>query len=344
MPPPYRFERTAAAAELHERYADLAPGTETGDEVSVAGRLMLRRVQGKLAFGTLQDGSGRIQLFAAVASTPRFDEFCDLSLGDWIGVTGQVMTTRRGELSVQVGEWVVLAEARRQFPDKWHGIADPDTRYRQRYVDLWVTDEARATLRARSTVVATFRRELEARGFVEVETPVLHPLPGGAHAKPFVTHHNALDMELYLRIAPELYLKRLVVGGFEKVFEIGRTFRNEGMGNRWNPEFTMLELYEAYADYTDIMRLTEELVAAAARELHGTTELTYDGRPLDLTPPWRRATMLDLIEEHAGVRVDPRMDVDELRRLCEEHGVAFTPDMGPGALVLELYEKTTEAE
>ena len=344
MPPPYRFERTAAAAELHERYADLAPGTETGDEVSVAGRLMLRRVQGKLAFGTLQDGSGRIQLFAAVASTPRFDEFCDLSLGDWIGVTGQVMTTRRGELSVQVGEWVVLAEARRQFPDKWHGIADPDTRYRQRYVDLWVTDEARATLRARSTVVATFRRELEARGFVEVETPVLHPLPGGAHAKPFVTHHNALDMELYLRIAPELYLKRLVVGGFEKVFEIGRTFRNEGMGNRWNPEFTMLELYEAYADYTDIMRLTEELVAAAARELHGTTELTYDGRPLDLTPPWRRATMLDLIEEHAGVRVDPRMPVDELRRICEEHGVPVDPDMGPGALVLELYEKTTEAE
>jgi lysyl-tRNA synthetase, class II len=344
MPPPYRFERTAAAAELHERYADLAPGTETGDVVSVAGRLMLRRVQGKLAFGTLQDGSGRVQLFAAVARTPRFDEFCDLSLGDWIGVTGQVMTTRRGELSVQVGEWVVLAEARRQFPDKWHGIADPDTRYRQRYVDLWVTDEARATLRARSTVVATFRRELEARGFVEVETPVLHPLPGGAHAKPFVTHHNALDMELYLRIAPELYLKRLVVGGFEKVFEIGRTFRNEGMGNRWNPEFTMLELYEAYADYTDIMRLTEELVAAAARELHGTTELTYDGRPLDLTPPWRRATMLDLIEEHAGVRVDPRMPVDELRRICEEHGVPVDPDVGPGALVLELYEKTTEPE
>ncbi len=343
-PPPYRFERTDSAAELHERYADLAPGEETGDEVAVAGRLMLRRVQGKLAFGTLQDGSGRIQLFATVAATPRFEEFCDLSLGDWIGVRGQVMTTRRGELSVQVGEWVVLAEARRQFPDKWHGIVDPDTRYRQRYVDLWVTDEARETLRARSTIVATLRRELEGRGFVEVETPVLHPLPGGALAKPFVTHHNALDMELYLRIAPELYLKRLVVGGFEKVFEIGRTFRNEGMGNRWNPEFTMLELYEAYADYTDMMRLTEELVAAAARELHGTTELTYDGRPLDLTPPWRRATMLDLIEEHAGVRVDPRMPVEELRRICEEHGVAVDPAMGPGALVLELYEKTTEAE
>ena len=343
-PPPYRFERTASAAELQERYADLAPGTETGDEVSVAGRLMLRRVQGKLAFGTLQDGSGRIQLFATAAATPRFEEFGDLSLGDWIGVRGQVMTTRRGELSVQVGEWVVLAEARRPFPDKWHGIADPDTRYRQRYVDLWVTDEARDTLRARSTVVATLRRELEARGFVEVETPVLHPLPGGAHAKPFVTHHNALDMELYLRIAPELYLKRLVVGGFEKVFEIGRTFRNEGMGNRWNPEFTMLELYEAYADYGDMMSLIEELIAHLAIELHGTTELTYDGRPLDLTPPWRRATMLDLIEEHAGVRVDPRLPVDELRRICEERGVPVDAGMGPGALVLELYEKTTEPE
>jgi lysyl-tRNA synthetase, class II len=342
--PPYRFERTASTAELHERYPELPAGTETGDEVAVAGRLVLRRVQGKLAFGTLQDGCGRIQLFATKQATTDYDAFCDLSLGDWIGVRGQVMTTKRGELSVQVGEWVVLAEARRQFPDKWHGIADTDTRYRQRYVDLWVTDEARDTLRARSRVVATLRRELEQRGFVEVETPILHPLPGGAHAKPFVTHHNALDMQLYLRIAPELYLKRLVVGGFEKVFEIGRTFRNEGMGNRWNPEFTMLELYQAYADYTDMMRITEELVAACALDLHGTTELTYDGRSLDLTPPWRRATLLDLVEEHAGVRVDPRMPVDELRRILDEHGVTHTPDMGPGALVLELYEKTTEPE
>ena len=342
-PPPYRFERTAAAAELRERYADLAPGTETGHDVSVAGRLMLRRVQGKLAFGTLQDGSGRIQLFATAAATPRFEEFGDLSLGDWIGVRGQVMTTRRGELSVQVGEWVVLAEARRPFPDKWHGIADPDTRYRQRYVDLWVTDEARDTLRARSTVVATLRRELEARGFVEVETPVLHPLPGGAHAKPFVTHHNALDMELYLRIAPELYLKRLVVGGFEKVFEIGRTFRNEGMSTRHNPEFTMLELYQAYADYGDMMRLTEELVAHLAMELHGTTELSYGGRPLDLTPPWRRASMFDLLEEHAGVRVDLRTPVEELERHCRDHGVHLDGGEGPGKLLLELYEATTEA-
>ncbi|MCU1373875.1 MAG: lysyl-tRNA synthetase, class, partial [Actinomycetia bacterium] len=340
--PPYRFEPSASAAELQARYPDLEPGTETGDVVTVAGRLMLRRVQGKLAFGTLQDGSGRIQLFGQAASTPDFDGFSGLSLGDWIGVTGQVMTTRRGELSISVDEWVVLAEAKRPFPDKWHGISDPDTRYRQRYVDLWVSEEAQA-LRTRSRIVSLTRRWLEDRGFIEVETPTFHPIPGGAAAKPFVTHHNALDMDLYLRIAPELYLKRLVVGGFEKVFELARVFRNEGLSPRHNPEFTMLELYQAYADYGDMMRLTEELVAHLAQEVLGTTVLEYDGKPLDLTAPWRRASMVDLIEEHAGVRVDVRMPIDELRRICEEHGVPMKDEWGPGKLMLELYEKTTES-
>jgi lysyl-tRNA synthetase class 2 len=342
MTPPYTFEPTATAAELQARFAHLEPGTETGEVVTVAGRLMLRRVQGKLAFGTLQDGSGRIQLFGQVEGTPDFDGFAGLSLGDWIGVTGQVMTTRRGELSVQVSEWVLLAEARRPFPDKWHGISDPDTRYRQRYVDLWVSEEAQA-LRQRSRIISLTRRWLEDRGFVEVETPTFHPIPGGAAAKPFVTHHNALDMDLYLRIAPELYLKRLVVGGFEKVFEIARVFRNEGLSPRHNPEFTMLELYQAYADYGDMMRLTEDLVSHLALEVLGTTVLEYDGRPLDLTAPWRRASMTDLIEEHAGVRVDVQMAVDELRRICEEHGVPLKDGWGPGKLVLELYEKTTES-
>ena len=234
-------------------------------------------------------------------------------MGDWIGVSGVIMTTRRGELSVKVDEWTLLAEAKRQFPDKWHGITDPDTRYRQRYVDLWVTDEARHTLLLRSKVVSAARRFLEDRGFIEVETPIFHPIPGGATAKPFVTHHNALDMDVYLRIAPELYLKRLVVGGFEKVFEIGRVFRNEGLGYRWNPEFTMLELYEAYADYTDMMRLTEELVAHLAMELCGSTSLPYLDRTIELAPPWRRATMSELIEEQIGVFVDLRTPLDELR-------------------------------
>ena len=343
MTPPYRFERTADAAALQTRFADLDPGTETGERVGVAGRLMLRRVQGKLAFGTLADSSGRIQLFAPSQTTPRFDEFCALSLGDWIGVTGEVMTTRRGELSVRVDDWVLLAETRRPFPDKWHGITDTDTRFRQRYVDLWVTEEARRTFLLRSRVLTLMRQWLDERGYVEVETPVFHPIPGGALAKPFVTHHNALGMDLFLRIAPELYLKRLVVGGFEKVYEIARVFRNEGLSPRHNPEFTMLELYEAYADYSDVMALVEEMVAFLAEQTRGTTKLTYDGRDLDLTPPWRRATLSDLVEEHAGLHIDVRMPVDELRAIAREVEVAHVDDAwGPGKLVLEIYEKTTE--
>jgi lysyl-tRNA synthetase, class II len=341
--PPYRFEPTATAAAVQAAHPDLPPGTETGDRVTIAGRLMLRRVQGKLAFGTLQDSTGRIQLFATVDGTPSFAEFGELSLGDWIGVSGQVMTTKRGELSVSVDEWVVLADARRPFPDKWHGLTDVDTRYRQRYVDLWVSDDEAQALRDRSRIISLIRRWLDERGFVEVETPTFHPIPGGATAKPFTTHHNTLDLDLYLRIAPELYLKRLVVGGFEKVFEIGRVYRNEGMSPRHNPEFTMLELYQAYADYTDMMRITEELVAHLATEIRGTTAFEYDGRALDLTPPWRRASMSELIEEHAGVRVGVDMALDELRTICDEHGVPYKDDWGTGKLVLELYEKTTES-
>jgi lysyl-tRNA synthetase class 2 len=340
---PYRYDVDARAADLAGEFGGLAPGTETERVVSVAGRLMLRRVQGKLAFATMQDGSGRIQLFAPAASTPRFDEFCDLQIGDWIGVRGIVMTTRRGELSVRVDEWTLLAGARRPFPDKWHGMTDPDTRYRQRYVDLWVTPEAREALTARSRIVSFMRRWLEDRGFVEVETPVFHPIPGGAAATPFTTHHKALDLDLYLRIAPELYLKRLIVGGMEKVFEIGRVFRNEGISPRHNPEFTMLELYQAYADYGDVMALTEELVAHVAMDVRGSTALTYQGREIDLAPPWRRATMVDLIEEHAGVRVDVRQPVEELRGVLDDHGVHWEDGWGPGKLVLELFEKTTEA-
>ncbi|CAN5807148.1 lysine--tRNA ligase [soil metagenome] len=341
---PYRFDVTRTTASLQDEFGDLASGTETGVEVAVAGRIMLRRVQGKLAFGTLQDSSGRVQLFAPSTITPRFDDFAALSIGDWIGVTGEVMTTRRGELSVRVDAWELLAATRRSFPDKWHGLADVDTRYRQRYVDLWVSEEARGAALARIRTLSLTRRWLEDRGFLEVETPVFHPIPGGALARPFTTHHQALGVELYLRIAPELYLKRLVVGGMERVFELARVFRNEGLSTRHNPEFTMLELYQAYADYTDMMGLVEELVAHLAVEVCGTTELTYDGRALDLTPPWRRATMVELIEEHAGVRVDLSTPVEELRRVCEVHGVAVKDSWGPGKLVLELYERTTEAE
>jgi lysyl-tRNA synthetase class 2 len=341
---PYRYERTAEAGELHERFAGLGKDTHTGERVSVAGRLMLTRRHGAIAFGTLADRTGRIQLFATEEATPDFDEFTRLSIGDWIGVSGEVVTTRRGELSVTVEEWVRLAVARRPFPDKWHGLVDPDTRYRQRYVDLWVTEEARRTFLLRSRVVSLVRRWMEDQGFVEVETPMLHPQPGGALAKPFSTHHNALDMDLYLRIAPELYLKRLIGGGIEKVFEIGRVFRNEGISTRHNPEFTMLEAYQAYADYTDMMALCEGLVSHVAREVCGGTQLSYGGRSLDLTPPWRRATMAGLVAEHTGAGVREDASPEELRDVARHFHVPLKPSWGPGKVLLEIYEKTTESE
>ncbi len=341
---PYRYERAHDAATVVRAAAGLEPGASSGDQVSVAGRILLRRVQGKLAFATLADASGRVQLFATEARTPDYERFCALSLGDWVGVGGEVVRTRRGEVSVMVDRWVLLAEARRPFPDKWHGLTDVDTRYRQRYVDLWVTEESRRTLVLRSRLVSLLRRWLEARGFMEVETPVLHDVAGGAPAKPFVTHHNALDMDLSLRVATELHLKRLVVGGFEKVFEVGRTFRNEGLSPRHNPEFTTVELYEAYADYGDMMVLTEHLVAHLSTELLGTTSIAYGGRSLDLAPPWRRATLTELVAEHAGLEVAVSMPVDELRARAAGVGIDPHPSWGPGKLILEIYEKTTEAQ
>jgi lysyl-tRNA synthetase class 2 len=339
---PYRFERTATAAEVQSRFADLAPGDETGSIVSVAGRLMLNRPQGKVAFSELRDSSGAIQLFALAKTTDEFEAFTRLSLGDWVGATGEVVRTRRGELSVKVSKWVLLAEARRSFGDKWRGVSDVETRFRQREVDLWANPDSRATLLLRSRVVGWLRRTLEDRGFVEVETPILHSLPGGAAAKPFVTHHNALDADLYLRIAPELYLKRLVVGGFEKVFEIGRVFRNEGLSPRHNPEFTMLELYQAYADYNDLQTMVEELVAGLAVAMTGSSVLTYGGRELDLTPPWRRATLIELIREHSGLDVSMDTPIDVLRGHVAANGVEPQPSWGAGKLLLELYEKTAE--
>jgi lysyl-tRNA synthetase class 2 len=340
--PPYRFQPDRDTASLHAQYDDLPPGEETGALVTVAGRAMLVRDQGRLAFATLRDSKGSIQLFAGKAWTERFDDFGRLNLGDWVGATGEVVTTRTGELSVKVQEWSLLAEARRNFGDKWRGVSDTELRYRQRYVDLWANETSREVFVLRSRLVSLMRAWLEERGFMEVETPIFHPIPGGATARPFETHHHALDLDLYLRIAPELYLKRLVVGGFERVFEIGRTFRNEGLSTRHNPEFTMLEAYAAYADYHDMMELIEELVAHLAIELRGTTKLSYDGQPLDLTPPWRRATLVDLVEEVAGLRVDVRMDIEELRRIALEHGVMVRPEWGTGKLVVEIYEKTTE--
>ncbi len=341
---PYRFDPDTDSAELRAKYGEIEDGAETGTKATIAGRLMLRRVQGKLAFGTLQDSGGRIQLFAPAKVTPDFEAFCSLSLGDWIGVSGEVMKTRKGELSVKVEQWELLAAARRPFPDKFHGLSDQDMRYRQRYVDLWVTPESRETFIVRSKIMSLTRRWLEDRGFIEVETPIFHPIPGGAAARPFTTHHNALDEEFFLRIAPELYLKRLIAGGLERVFEMARVFRNEGISTRHNPEFTMLELYQAYADYSDIMELVENLVAHLATEICGTTNLTYGDRELDLTPPWRRASMVELIEEATGERVGVTQDIGELRAVAQRFGVEVKEAYGPGKLILEIYEKTAEPE
>ncbi len=341
---PYRYETTTTTGALQEKYADLPDGEETGAVVSVAGRLMLKRDQGKIVFGVVQDSTGRVQIFAPTKTTPDFEGFAGLSLGDWIGVTGEVIKTRRGELSIRPSEWLVLAPTRRPFPDKWHGISDPDTRYRQRYVDLWVSAESNATLRARSRIMSFTRRWLEERDFMEVETPIFHSIASGALARPFTTHHNALDVDLFLRIAPELYLKRLTVGGFERVFEIGRVFRNEGMSTRHNPEFTMLELYWAYADYNDVMVLVEDLVSELAIEICGSTTIEYDGRELDLSAPWRRASMTELIAEQTGMELSVSMDRDALADIAGEHGVEVKEYYGPGKLLLEIYEKTTESQ
>ena len=271
---PYRFDRTHTLAEVRAAWGSLEPGSETDAVVTVAGRVMLKRDTGKLVFATVRDRDGEVQLFIskAVVGDDVFADVKALDLGDWVGATGTVMTTRTGELSVKPTAVQLLSKAVRPLPDKWHGLTDPDTRFRQRYADLIVNAEARRNFEIRHAIVASFRRTLHERGFIEVETPVLHVEAGGAHARPFVTNHNALEMQLYLRIALELHLKRLIVGGMERVFEIGRIFRNEGISTRHNPEFTMMELYQAFADWTDVMAITELLITQAARDALGTID------------------------------------------------------------------------
>ena len=344
-PYPVRFDRTHTTAELHAAYGGIDAGAEVDDTVRVAGRLMLIRRQGKLTFATVRDATGTVQLFVsrAVIGEDRHAAFDDLDLGDWVGAAGTVMKTKKGELSVKVTDFELLAKALRPLPDKWHGLADVDTRFRQRYVDLIANDDARRVFEIRFATIAAIRRFLVDRGFVEVETPMMHSVAGGAAARPFMTHHNALDIDLYLRIALELPLKRLLVAGFEKVFEIGRVFRNEGLSTKNQPEFTMLEAYQAFVDYHEMMTLTEEMVSHVAREASGTTTVEIDGRSIDLSPPWERRTMIELIREHAGVEVHPAMPVEKLERICDDLGVSREKGWGPGKLVLEIYEKTTEA-
>jgi lysyl-tRNA synthetase, class II len=348
-PYPYRFDRTTTLRDLRQQFGELDAGTETEHQVAAAGRVMLLRDSGKLVFATMRDRDDEVQLFIskAVVGDEAFDAIKDLDLGDWVGVHGTVMTTRKGELSVKVERLELLSKSIRPMPDKWHGLTDTDTRFRQRYADLIVNDDARRNFRIRHEVIASFRRTLHGRGYIEVETPVLHVEAGGAHARPFITHHNTLDMQLYLRIALELHLKRLIVGGMERVFEIGRIFRNEGISTRHNPEFTMMELYQAFADVEDVIEITETLITQAAIDATGSSVVTVfrpDGgtEDIDLAQPWRRARMIDLVQEATGVAVHPSQPVEELRALAAQHGVSVNPRWGSGKIIEELFEHTAE--
>jgi lysyl-tRNA synthetase class 2 len=341
---PFRFDRSDTAADLHERYPDIEPGSETEDEVRVAGRLLNTRDMGRLIFGVLNDVSGDIQLFVSKGVLgDAFAEFADLDAGDWLGVTGTVMTTRKGELSVKVTSFTLLAKALRPLPDKWHGLRDVEARSRQRYVDLMINPESRQIALTRAQIVGEFRRLFSERGYIEVETPILLNQATGAMARPFETHHNALDLDMSLRIATELYLKRLIVGGLEKVFEIGRIFRNEGIDATHNPEFTMLESYEAFADYGDIAEMVEQMIAVVAENVTGGTVIEYQGRPLDLTPPFARRRMVDMVAEVVGEPVGfAESSVDDLRSLADRHGVDVAPYWGHGKLIEALFDQLVE--
>jgi lysyl-tRNA synthetase class 2 len=325
-----RFPVTHRAGPLAERLAGAGEDVLTAfGPVSVAGRVVALRHHGKTCFAHLMDQTGRIQLYARADQLAEdYAGFTDLDVGDFIGVTGDVFRTRTGELTVAVKAHTFLAKSLRPLPEKWHGLKDVETRYRQRYVDLVVNPDVRRIFVLRSRIIQALRRFLDARGFLEVETPMMQPIPGGAIARPFRTHHNALDMDLYLRIAPELYLKRLVVGGFDRVYEINRNFRNEGISAQHNPEFTMLEFYQAYADYTDLMDLTETLLAGLADEVLGTRQLVYQGEPISLEPPWRRLPFFAALSEALGIPVGPDTEASALLAAAQRRGALATVPAG----------------
>jgi lysyl-tRNA synthetase class 2 len=350
---PNDFVPADRAEPLHQRYGeqDQATLAAAAHPASVAGRMMLKRVMGKASFATLQDSTGRIQIYLDRNSLgeENYDDFKQWDIGDIIAITGQVFKTNKGELSIHAATARVLAKSLRPLPDKFHGISDQELRYRQRYVDLIMTEQTRQTFAARSKAISAIRQTMVDAGFLEVETPMLHGIPGGAAAKPFITHHNALDMEMFLRIAPELYLKRLVVGGFERVFEINRNFRNEGVSPRHNPEFTMMEFYAAYTDYQWLMDFTEQIIRAAALHACGTATLTYQGRELDLSKPFHRRTIVQSILEHAPQFTEAQLgDIDVVRTELKKRGVDVNaPNLaraGLGALQLALFEETAESQ
>ncbi|MBM6616074.1 lysine--tRNA ligase [Bacillus suaedaesalsae] len=341
-----RFDRTHTSKELLEQY-----GNKTKEELdelaiktTIAGRIMTKRGKGKAGFTHIQDLTGKIQLYVRqdAVGEEAYEVFDTADLGDIVGVTGTVFKTQVGELSIKVGFFELLTKSLKPLPEKYHGLKDVEQRYRQRYLDLIMNPESRDTFITRSKIIQSMRRYLDDQGYLEVETPTMHSIAGGASARPFITHHNALDMTLYMRIAIELHLKRLIVGGLEKVYEIGRVFRNEGISTRHNPEFTMLELYAAYADFQDIMILTENVIAHIAKEVLGTTTVTYGEHTVNLEPQWKRLHMVDAVKEYTGVDFWKEMSVEEARQLAKDHGIQITEHMLYGHIVNEFFEQKVE--
>jgi lysyl-tRNA synthetase class 2 len=346
---PTDFRRDALAAELHATYGaqDHEVLEANPQRVSIAGRMLAKRIMGKASFARLRDMSGDMQIFIQKSAVPdgRYEEFKNWDLGDVLGAEGVIFKTKTGELSVKVDTLRLLTKSLRPLPEKFHGLADQETRYRQRYVDLIMNESTRAAFKLRSAIVTYIREFFNQRGFLEVETPMMQPIPGGAAARPFITHHNALDMQLYLRIAPELYLKRLVVGGFEKVYEINRNFRNEGLSTRHNPEFTMLEFYQAYADYRDLMDLSEALLRGMAQTLLGSALVQYQGETYDFGQPFQRLTVKEaILRFNSALTAAQLEDLATVRRIAEDLGLKLQADYGLGRVQLEIFEQTVEQQ
>ena len=320
----YRVERTHTSQEVKDNYEQLE-----GTEVTVAGRLMSKRVHGKAGFSDIHDRYGKIQLYIKIndVGEEKLKEFKTFDIGDFLSITGTPFVTKTGEISLHIKDFQLIAKSLKPLPEKWHGLKDPDLRYRQREVDIIMNPEVKDTFMKRIKIIRYIREFLDNRGYLEAETPILSPIAGGAAARPFMTHHNALDIDMYLRIATELYLKRLIVAGFEKVYDMGKNFRNEGIDIRHNPEFTMIELYEAYADYNDMMEIMENMIAYVCEKIHGTTKVNYQGTEIDFTPPWRRITMVDAVKEYSGVDFALINTDDEARKIAKEKHLEFKKEL-----------------
>lgn len=343
-----KFDRTHMAIELITEYNEISKEEleKKAVNVTVAGRIMTKRGKGKVGFSHIQDFSGQIQIYVRKdeIGEDAYELFKTADLGDIVGVSGEIFKTNVGELSIKVTSFTFLTKSLRPLPEKFHGLKDVEQRYRQRYLDLITNQESKETFIMRSKIIQSMRRYLDDAGFLEVETPMMHNIPGGASARPFITHHNTLDIELYMRIAIELHLKRLVVGGMERVYEIGRVFRNEGVSTRHNPEFTMIELYQAYADYEDIMNLVENMVAHIAEDVTGSTTVQYGEDRIDLKPDWKRVHMVDIIKEYTGVDFWPKMTDDEARALAKAHNIEINSMMTYGHIVNEFFEQRVEEQ